>query len=501
MVPEICNDAGFARAGVLATLVDVIGGGLAAAAAHPNWIATADLTLHTVAGAEPGTTVEARGRTLRAGRTTVVMEVDLVDDARTRTRARDDELLGAPPARREPRHPRSRRRPARPRWRLPSPGSAVRSPTCSRCACSMRRRGAIELPVTDWARNSMGAMQGGVVALVADLAAEQALRAATGRAVAVADLHSCTSASDASGRSARTSRSSPPDTARVEIIDAGRRGPPYDDCERRRTVTAYQRSRNKGATSRATSASSSARPTELTSRWARAGLAPPPRHARRRARRRAAHDARQRRRAVRRSRRAARRVGRVDEPRGAHVPHRAHRAVAHRRRSAAPRPQQRGHRGADPRRRRRRCARHRRRLDLCHPRSRERAAAVDAPARARFPASCRPSRCRRFRSGSTCGPSTTRRSRSRSPTRSGIRGASCTAGSSPRSSIWPPNTRRGGIVTDVVLHFLAPNRVGPVRAEVRVLGSRADGTICRVEVRDAGADRVTAVAIATAATR
>jgi acyl-coenzyme A thioesterase PaaI-like protein len=58
-----------------------------------------------------------------------------------------------------------------------------------------------------------------------------------------------------------------------------------------------------------------------------------------------------------------------------------------------------------------------------------------------------------------------------------------------------------GIVTDVVLHFLAPNRVGPVRAEVRVLGARADGTICRVEVRDAGADRVTAVAIATAAAR
>jgi acyl-coenzyme A thioesterase PaaI-like protein len=56
----------------------------------------------------------------------------------------------------------------------------------------------------------------------------------------------------------------------------------------------------------------------------------------------------------------------------------------------------------------------------------------------------------------------------------------------------------GGIVTDVVVHFLAPNRVGPVRAEVRILGARTDRTICRIEVRDAGADRVTAVAIATA---
>ena len=47
-------------------------------------------------------------------------------------------------------------------------------------------------------------------------------------------------------------------------------------------------------------------------------------------------------------------------------------------------------------------------------------------------------------------------------------------------------------VADVVLHYLAPNRVGPVRATVAVLGARSDGTVCRVEVRDGGADRVTA---------
>jgi uncharacterized protein (TIGR00369 family) len=57
----------------------------------------------------------------------------------------------------------------------------------------------------------------------------------------------------------------------------------------------------------------------------------------------------------------------------------------------------------------------------------------------------------------------------------------------------------GGIVTDVVLHFLAPSRVGPVRAATRVIGSRPDGTVLRVEVRDEGADRVTALAIVTAA--
>jgi acyl-coenzyme A thioesterase PaaI-like protein len=56
----------------------------------------------------------------------------------------------------------------------------------------------------------------------------------------------------------------------------------------------------------------------------------------------------------------------------------------------------------------------------------------------------------------------------------------------------------GGITADVVLHVLAPNRVGPVHAEARAIGSRADGTVLRVEVRDHGADRVTALAVVTA---
>ncbi|HEV7523382.1 MAG TPA: acyl-CoA thioesterase domain-containing protein [Acidimicrobiia bacterium] len=59
----------------------------------------------------------------------------------------------------------------------------------------------------------------------------------------------------------------------------------------------------------------------------------------------------------------------------------------------------------------------------------------------------------------------------------------------------------GGLTTDVVLHYLAPNRVGPVRAHARLLGERSDGRVLRVEVRDEGADRTTAIAIATCRAR
>jgi acyl-coenzyme A thioesterase PaaI-like protein len=51
----------------------------------------------------------------------------------------------------------------------------------------------------------------------------------------------------------------------------------------------------------------------------------------------------------------------------------------------------------------------------------------------------------------------------------------------------------GRATADVVLHFLAPNRVGPVRATARDLGTDR----YRIEVRDVGSDRVTAVAVAT----
>jgi uncharacterized protein (TIGR00369 family) len=50
---------------------------------------------------------------------------------------------------------------------------------------------------------------------------------------------------------------------------------------------------------------------------------------------------------------------------------------------------------------------------------------------------------------------------------------------------------------DVSLHFLAPARVGPVRATATVVGERSDGAVVAVEVRDLGRDRVTARAVAT----
>jgi uncharacterized protein (TIGR00369 family) len=55
----------------------------------------------------------------------------------------------------------------------------------------------------------------------------------------------------------------------------------------------------------------------------------------------------------------------------------------------------------------------------------------------------------------------------------------------------------GVLPASVVMHFLAPNRVGPVHAIAKPVGTRADAQVLRVEVRDVGADRLTALAVAT----
>ncbi len=186
VVPELCTDLGAARAGALATLVDVVGGGLAATAAAPGWIATADLTLHLVRSARPGSVVEARAEVLRAGRTTVVIEVALVDENERDIGLATMSFAVLP------------RRDGNPEITIVRQSSSTMATAESRLTRSLldelrvqvrdADRGEIDVPVHEWSLNSMGAMQGGVVATVAEVAAETALRAATGEPLVVSNL-------------------------------------------------------------------------------------------------------------------------------------------------------------------------------------------------------------------------------------------------------------------------------------------------------------------------
>jgi len=194
VVPALASPWGGPMAGVLATLVDMVAGGLAVRAATPDWIATADLSL-TLTRPPAGPEIEARGQVVRKGRTTLVVEVHLLDapgqgqpgsgppvalsivsfsvlPRRDTTPIVDPEAFG-----------RSRFGGAHGRLDrhiIEAIGmEVVDAPG-----------GRVSLPLADYVRNSFGAMQGGMMALLGDAAGALAVAGALGvDAAATVDLH------------------------------------------------------------------------------------------------------------------------------------------------------------------------------------------------------------------------------------------------------------------------------------------------------------------------
>ena len=81
------------------------------------------------------------------------------------------------------------------------------------------------MPIGDWSRNSLGAIQGGAVATIIDAAAEAATRAATSEPLVVTDLQITYLALGRIGpirtRVDVLAASPGHATARVELVDAG----------------------------------------------------------------------------------------------------------------------------------------------------------------------------------------------------------------------------------------------------------------------------------------
>ncbi len=217
VTPHILGTDGGVRAGVLATLVDVVGGAVGVRALHPDWMATADLTLQVVRPAR-GPIVEARATVLRGGRTTLVIEAGVFDvaDGDPDPTGYDPILIeqdsrgtGAGPEGAAGDAPGSAvawatmtfailaggRRSAPPptevalpdRWSFTGPGLDV--PVVEALGMAVTDADEVSLPVQEYLFNSIGAVQGGVVALLGEVAGIAALAAATGAdAPVVTDL-------------------------------------------------------------------------------------------------------------------------------------------------------------------------------------------------------------------------------------------------------------------------------------------------------------------------
>ena len=186
LVPEILGPCGDVRAGVLATLVDIAGGELAAKSAHPEWIATSDLVLHRLRRAE-GKGIEARPALVRRSRQTVVLEVALAD-AGAEPLGLATMTFAIVPARDAQR--RLAVGGAGPRSEFALPGSALDAPLVEKIGarCLDAASGLFEVEIGSYLVNSLGALQGGMAALLVDLAAEAAGQASLGLPCQTSDL-------------------------------------------------------------------------------------------------------------------------------------------------------------------------------------------------------------------------------------------------------------------------------------------------------------------------
>ncbi len=193
VVPEIRAGDGSLQAGAVATMIDVLGGVLTVRTFYPDWMATSSLWVH-MAGRPSSDMIVAAGEVIRAGRTMAIIDVDI------------REAGGGPDGSKRSigtammsfsRLPRREDTPAfQPDMGTSETvdfgiaGSGLKRPY--RDAAGVRvleeRAGVVELELKKYVRNSVGVLQGGMIAVLAETAGEMAAGAAAGKPMTTRDL-------------------------------------------------------------------------------------------------------------------------------------------------------------------------------------------------------------------------------------------------------------------------------------------------------------------------
>lgn len=189
IVPEMLDGTGRPRVGVLATLVDVVAGETAIRAVAPSWIATSDLSV-SVAALPPSGSIEVRPRVIRRGRQTVVLEA-IFRERHSRAEIGLATLgFAVLPARGEIQtSPRWSEAPE-PRSELALPDSGLRKTLLDAIGLELdpTRPGVARLAVRPDLLNSLGAVQGGAIAILAEAAADHLATLGLGLPVRVRSL-------------------------------------------------------------------------------------------------------------------------------------------------------------------------------------------------------------------------------------------------------------------------------------------------------------------------
>ena len=193
VIPEVCSQKGSMHVGLLATLVDVLGGVIAIPAVSPDWISTSNLSIHTTRHVMSGW-VSADGHVLRAGRTSVVIGVEI-----------QAENAGVPhkmtpagfamitysrlPGNKTKLQMKTTESPHE-AVRFSLKGSGLHKPFADKAGVRIIdcAAGRLVLKMDDYVRNSLGSLQGGMTAFLADLAGQYVACEGTGKPGQTRDL-------------------------------------------------------------------------------------------------------------------------------------------------------------------------------------------------------------------------------------------------------------------------------------------------------------------------
>lgn len=192
--PPVCNELGFLRSGVIATVIDVAGASLALTELHPDRTATLELSYQSERPGRVGPLL-ASARLLRRGSLQVVVGVEVSDGRGCEDLAQAESIgTGLIVFRRLPTRDDHARIPGPAergsRASLGLSGSRLDEPFLSRAQLRVldAAAGVVEIDNHDYVRNSFGTLNGGMVATLIEVAAEHAARARCGSDLVSADL-------------------------------------------------------------------------------------------------------------------------------------------------------------------------------------------------------------------------------------------------------------------------------------------------------------------------
>lgn len=185
IVSALCHGDGRLRAGVVATVVDICAGAVCGRLASPDWVATSDIALHLIASMTTGDLV-LRSSLIRRGRSLIVLRLEGAVGERPCVAA--EAAFAVLPFRGEAQSGRPKNSGPRSGFDLGRPG--LERPLVEELGVRIldAPAGVVEIALTDYVRNTFGALQGGLPAVLAEAAMESRGAHEAQRAVCTTDL-------------------------------------------------------------------------------------------------------------------------------------------------------------------------------------------------------------------------------------------------------------------------------------------------------------------------